>query len=142
MNISYKVFNINNLEYKFNPEIPSQETFSETYHFNLNSTTVKVNRSNEVAFIELKIEVKTELGGRNEEFRSLSFDFNYIYKMGEFEKLSDDEIQDFVIKYGFENAISAVKDVIKHITSIDYQPTINIDIPSFPMQKPERMTNS
>lgn len=140
MNISYKFFNVNNLEYKFNPDIASKDNFSETYHFNLNSTTVKANRDNEIAVIELKIDVKTELEGSEEEFRSLSFDFNYAYKIEDFEKFSDDKIHDFVIQYGFENAISAVKDFIKNITSIDYQPTINVDIPKFPMDKPKRLS--
>lgn len=140
MNISYKFFNINNLEYKFNPKIVIEDQSSETYHFNLISTTVKANRTNEIAFIELKVEVKTELEGSEEEFRSLSFDFNYVYEIEDFEEVSDDEIQDFIIQYGFENAISAVKDFIKNITSIDYQPAINVDIPKFPMDKPKRMS--
>lgn len=133
MKISYKFFNINNLNYKFNQKAVSGEKVSETYHFNIESTTVTSNRENKIALIELKIKVNTELDGVQDIFRSLTFDFNYIYQIEDFENLSDEEIQKFMVNHGLESAISAVKDVIKNITSIDYQPTINIDIPKFPM---------
>jgi len=62
--------------------------------------------------------------------------------MEDFEELSDEDIQNFIIENGLASAVSAIKDVVKNITSIDYQPTINIDIPKFPISTSKQVEDN
>ncbi|QEA44170.1 hypothetical protein FGL83_05615 [Leuconostoc lactis] len=143
MNISYKFFYINNLTYKFDQNNGFDvNKFSEAYNFNIKSTVVNVNRNNSAALIELEIALDTKLESIGKTFRSLSFDFYYGYQMEDFEELSDEDIQNFIIENGLASAVSAIKDVVKNITSIDYQPTINIDIPKFPISTSKQVEDN
>ncbi|MDC2804850.1 hypothetical protein [Leuconostoc suionicum] len=133
MNILYKLYNVNNLSYKFDNSVIKGDNLDETYELNMKGTAFNINKQNNIAIIKLNILVNSLLNESDDVFRTLSFDYNHVYKINDYESMSDDEIRDFVIKHGLENAMSSVKDVIKRITDIDYQGRMLVDIPEFPL---------
>lgn len=134
MNISYQLYNVNNLSYKFDNTIIKTDKISESYQFNIKSTTITVDRTNSIAIIHLDISVTTTLNEEGEIFRDISFDFNYVFSIKNYGNLSDDQIREFIIEHGLESALTGVKDTILKISNIDYQPKLIVDIPEFPIK--------
>ncbi|USI45363.1 hypothetical protein [Leuconostoc mesenteroides] len=134
MHISYQLYNVNNLNYKFDNTIIKTDKISESYQFNIKSTTITVDRSNNITIIHFDISVTTTLSDGGEVFRDISFDFNYVFSISDYNNLSDDQIREFIIEHGLESALAGVKDTILKISNIDYQPKLVVDIPEFPIR--------
>ncbi|MGX6988560.1 hypothetical protein [Leuconostoc fallax] len=143
MKIKYWLYRINNLEYHFNETFPwDRKKGNENCNMNIDNIRVISNEQSSKVSIAFKVTLISHYDNVDEEFRLIKFDYKYIFDMEDFPLNDAEYINNFVFKHGLEAALFSVKDVIKKITDLDYQPRINVNMIAVPFDAENESTEN
>lgn len=137
LTLKFENYVVNNLQYSI--ENTSQYNIpqkTEKVNVYLNDIKASVSDDEKTVTLHFSVKIETDLKDKNNKaisFRHLKFDFNIFFSVKG--KINKKSLSDILKNLGINIAVTHIKDVVKSITSVDYQNPIFISDIEFPNDK-------